>query len=185
VRTFLAVNFSNELRAAIWRAVAPLREGAFPVKWVQPELIHLTVKFLGDVAPDAGDAIISSLQQATAGIKAFELPMGGLGAFPNPDRPRVVWIGCEPVPALEILQDRVEREMERLGYPLEGRPFRPHVTIGRVRRDVRAEWRGFAGALEAIDFESGSYVASVDIMHSALRRSGPEYSVAAHVALEA
>lgn len=185
MRVFLAINFPPALRNRVWTAAAALREGGYPVKWVAEDLIHLTVKFLGEVLPERLSAVEHALRDAVAGSRTFELPLGTFGAFPNATRPRVVWVGCEPVPALEILQDRVERAMEGVGYPVEGKPFRPHLTLGRVRKTAeRRDWRGFHEALDAIEYYDVATVSSVDIMESTLRAQGPQYRVRSSVRLE-
>ena len=91
----------------------------------------------GDVAEEREREVVNAVESTVAGTPPFVLPIGGFGAFPDAARPGVVWVGCAPVPALELLQDRIERQMESIGFPMEGRPFRPHFTLGRVRRDAK------------------------------------------------
>ena len=118
--------------------------------------------------------------------RCSELPVGTFGTFPNSRNPRVVWIACEPVPPLEILQERVERAMAGVGYPVEGKPFRPHLTLGRSRKDAtRRDWVDFDRALEALEYHDVARVGSVDIMESTLRPGGPEYRIRTAVSLEA
>jgi 2'-5' RNA ligase len=149
VRLFIAINFPDDVRQAIWRASETLRRGTAPVRWVEPDGLHLTLKFLGEV-PDARSAdVIGALERACVGARAFELPVGGFGGFPTPERARVLWVGCEPVPALELLQHGVETVFAALGFPVEGRPFRPHVTLGRARPAARASARAGGAARRA------------------------------------
>jgi 2'-5' RNA ligase len=146
MRLFLAINLPTDVRETLWEVAAPLRTARYPVRWVAAEAIHLTLKFLGDVDDMREDEIAAGVAAAVVGAKPFPLPVGGFGAFPSAQRPRVVWAGLEPVPSLELLQHRVEQEMERLGFPTEGRPFHPHLTLGRVKRDARpAALAGLAG----------------------------------------
>lgn len=186
MRVFLAINLPAALRRRVWSAADALRQDGYPVKWVAEDLIHLTVKFLGEVDPDRLPAIERALGEAVNGTKAFELPLGTLGAFPHPGNPRVIWVGCDAVPPLEILQHRVERAMAGVGYPVEGKPFRPHLTVGRAQKTAKREdWQGLGDALDAIEFHDMATVASVDIMESTLRPRGPEYRVRTSVSLEA
>ncbi len=178
MRLFVAINFPAELRQRLWRAAAPLRQAGFPVRWVEPEELHLTLKFLGEVAPAREGELIAGLQAAVRGVKPFTLPVGGFGVFPSSSRPRVLWAGCEPLPALEWLQHRVEQEMEQLGFPLEGRAFHPHLTLGRVRRDARpADFRHLEDRLQALAFAEEALVQSVDLMQSRLSPSGAHYTM--------
>ena len=176
MRLFVAINFPAGVRDQIWGATSPLRSSDLPVRWVGRDLIHLTLKFLGDVAPDRLRSVQDSLRVAVSGAKPFPLGVQGLGVFPNSRRPTVLWAGCELAPALELIQDSLERELDRIGFPIEGRPFRPHLTIGRVKHGVRpATLAGLGGMLEGIDLHAEALVTSVDLMESHLGRSGPRY----------
>ncbi|MBN1466563.1 RNA 2',3'-cyclic phosphodiesterase [candidate division KSB1 bacterium] len=105
------------------------------VRWVAPENIHLTLKFLGDVAPDKIDAITSSLRTACADIVPFTLSLTGTGAFPNFHRPRVFWVGVEEEGGMLLrLYHRVEEELGRQ-FAEQERPFSPHLTLGRSKFD--------------------------------------------------
>lgn len=183
MRLFVAVNLPDDVRASIHGTAAPLREAALPVKWVAPDGLHVTLKFLGDVASKRLPEITTVLEGACAGAKAFPLLLSGFGAFPAPDRARVFWVGCEPAPPLELLQDALERGFATLGFPVEGRPFRPHVTIGRARRDVRSGVRGAAALLDTLELSEHVTVASVDLMESTLTPSGARYALRAAVPL--
>jgi 2'-5' RNA ligase len=177
MRLFVAVNLTDEIREAVWDSAAPLREERLPVRWVQTDSLHLTLKFLGEVAPKNEPEVVSSLGIAVQGISAFRLTISGFGAFPNPRRARVIWVGFESVPQLELLQSRVEQEMKEIGFPLEGRAFHPHLTIGRVRRDARpSDMDGLDAVLGRLQFTSETVVESVDLMQSELMRSGARYT---------
>ncbi len=178
MRLFIAINFPDAMRKSLWTETAPLREIGYPVKWVEADNIHMTVKFLGDTDESRFDEVRAGLVKAVGDTKAFCLPIGQFGAFPSPKRPRVLWVGCENLPVLELLADAVEREMSQLGFAPEkgGHAFRPHVTIGRVRRDARpAALRGLAKHLEGLEFFEEPPVDSVDLMRSRLGSQGPRY----------
>lgn len=184
MRLFIAINLPADVRETLWEVAAPLRSAQYPIRWVAAESIHLTLKFLGEVDAAREDEIAGGIAAAVRGARPFPMPVGGFGAFPSPQRPRVVWAGLEPVPPLELLQHRMEQEMERLGFPTEGRPFRPHLTLGRVKRDARgAALEGLATDLDALVYETEVSVESVDLMQSTLTRQGAQYTCRHAVAL--
>ncbi len=174
------------MRQKLWDALAPLRDARekLPVKWVRPENIHLSLKFLGDVEEAREPELREALRRA-AGARGEQRPLilqiAGFGVFPDYHRPHVVWAGVTPDPGLELLQHAVEQAFAPLGFPTEARAFRPHVTLGRAARDARP--RDFAG-LEAIlagtDFDETVTVAEVDLMQSTLQPNGPVYQVRYH-----
>ncbi len=105
-------------------------------RWVPGHQLHFTLKFLGDTAPDRLPQAREALARATAGLRAFELTLAGLGCFPNPRSPRVLWAGCgDGAGVLQTLAARVEEAFAEAGFPREARPFAPHLTLGRVRED--------------------------------------------------
>lgn len=178
MRLFIALNLPEEVQQALWAAVAPLRDLGLPVKWVRPEGIHLTLKFLGEVPEAREGEFVAALGRAAVGARALPLALGGFGVFPDFRRPRVLWVGVAPDPALELLQDRVEREFAPLGFPTEAQTFRPHLTLGRAAREARA--RDFrSGGLEqsvgALRFDETVLVTSVDLMQSTLQSGGAVY----------
>ena len=176
MRLFIALTPPPEVQREVWDAFAPLRERPLPVKWVQPENVHLTLKFLGEVAPERQPEIVGALASAAQGTKTITLVVRGAGAFPNARAPRVVWAGIEPDPAIEILADRVERHCAPLGFPPEGRPFRPHLTLGRAERDARArDWAGVAELLDGLAIAATAVLDGVDLVRSELRRGGSVY----------
>jgi 2'-5' RNA ligase len=181
MRLFVAVNFAPELRRQIWTATRALRDAELPVRWVQEDALHLTLKFLGSVAPERSAAIASGLEDAARPARVFHLPLGGFGAFPSVERPNVIWVGCDGVPPLELLQHDVEIQMERLGFEIEGRAFHPHLTLGRVQRGHRI--RSLGTLLEGLSYEGESMVESVELMESVTGRDGSRYRAVHSVAL--
>ncbi|MGH7570078.1 MAG: RNA 2',3'-cyclic phosphodiesterase [Gemmatimonadales bacterium] len=178
MRLFVALNFPTMLRDALWDAGEPLRRRAWPVNWVRPEGLHLTLKFLGEVEPDREPALVAALGAAAAGARSLPLAVGGFGVFPDLQRPRVLWVGISADPALELLQHRVEQEFAPLGFPTEPRAFRPHLTLGRARKDARpADFTGLTEALAGLAFERTAVIATVDLMQSTLQSGGAVYQV--------
>lgn len=183
MRLFVAINLPDDVRQAIFRAAEPLRQLELPVKWVEAAGIHLTLKFLGEVDAGREPGVRAALASACAPARRFPLPIGGFGAFPTPERARVVWVGCEPVPALELLQHGVETACAALGFPVDGRPFRPHLTLGRARRDARARMPGLADVVSRLAYTATVGVESVDLMESRLSPAGAQYTVRQRVPL--
>lgn len=173
MRLFIALNLPEEVQQALWAAVAPLRDLGLPVKWVRPEGIHLTLKFLGEVPEAREGEFVAALGRAAVGARALALALGGFGVFPDFRRPRVLWVGVAPDPALELLQDRVEREFAPLGFPTEAQTFRPHLTLGRAARDFRSG--GLEQSVGALRFDETVLVTSVDLMQSTLQSGGAVY----------
>ena len=185
MRLFVAINLPPEVRQDLWEAAEPLRSGGYPIRWVGPEAIHLTLKFLGEVDAEREPEITAAIGGATQGTRRFMLPIEGFGAFPSAGHPRVVWAGCEGVPPLELLQHRLEQEMERVGFAIEGRPFHPHLTLGRVKRHARpGELRDFGAVLEPLTYANEVEVRSVDLMQSKLSGEGATYTVRHEAELE-
>ncbi len=186
VRLFVAINLPPEIRTALWRAAQPLRDLDVSVRWIPAESIHMTLKFLGDVPAEREREVVGAVESTVAGTSRFVLPVGGVGGFPSRGQTRVVWLGCEPVPALELLQDRLERRFEAIGFPISGRPFRPHLTLGRVRRSATsADVRALEPKMEALSYEAEVDVRSIDVMQSELSSRGARYTVLHAVELAA
>jgi len=135
IRTFIAIDISDEVRSNLKKLSADLKSRVRDVRWVRVEGIHLTLKFLGYVS----EKVIPSLKEVmreAAQTTPFEMEVKGLGAFPNARRPRVIWVGVEePTGTLLELAKRIEQCMKPLGFAPEDRPFNPHLTLGRVMKD--------------------------------------------------
>jgi len=140
LRAFIAVEIPPEIYQAIETKMAFLRSALNTslVRWVPSTNIHLTLKFLGDTSPTNVELLAQMLSVETGQHQVFEIEFGGLGAFPNPKRPRVIWIGIQAPAGLEALQHGIEAASAKLGYPVEKRPFSPHLTIGRVKQNIHA-----------------------------------------------
>lgn len=173
MRTFVAIEFPEEVRDRLWAAAAPLRKPDWTIRWVGPERLHMTLKFIGEIEEGRADEFGRALDRAVGGIAPFPVRLGGVGAFPSLDRPRVLWIGVEAPPALEALHRAVEEELSALGVDPDDRAFHPHVTLGRVKRGRPA---GVGEVAVGIDHEERCRVAEVELMRSRLRPTGSEYS---------
>lgn len=184
MRLFLALNLPGDVRGALHEATAPLR-GAVPrgVSWVRPEGLHLTLKFLGDVDDARVATIAAALRGVAAAHAAVRLVVAGVGAFPSLARPRVVWAGVEATPRLELLQHDVEAACAALGFEVEGRAFRPHVTLGRVRPGSSVEaLRALAAAASTATPCADVVVPTLDLMASTLMPGGARHDAVARLA---
>lgn len=137
MRLFIAVPLPEAAAARVGELLRDLRDRGWPVRWVRDGGLHLTLKFFGEVTPDRLETIQEALGQAAKDTAPIELALGGGGAFPSLGRARVLRLAVEAGPDLELLQDRLERACEEIGFPPEGRPFFPHITLGRVREGER------------------------------------------------
>ena len=134
IRSFIAIELPDEIRHALAEVQKHLRRDVAGVRWVEPGSIHLTLKFLGDIPAEQIQPIVAAAMGAVQDEPPVSLGVSGLGAFPNPRRPRVIWVGLEgDVARLGRLQTRLEEALEPLGFPREERAFRPHLTVGRVK----------------------------------------------------
>jgi RNA 2',3'-cyclic 3'-phosphodiesterase len=181
LRAFIAVEIPPEIHKAIEKKTAPLRAalGSSIVRWVPSDNIHLTLKFLGDISPANVDMLSQMLNVEVSQHSVFELKFGGLGAFPNPKRPRVIWIGIQAPAGLEALQHGIEAATATLGYPGEARPFSPHLTIGRVKQTAGpAGVQKIRTALEEakVGALGTTQVTTVHLFKSDLKPSGAVYA---------
>ncbi len=178
IRSFIAVKIPPESAERIGAGQARLRAAGADVKWVDPQSFHITLKFLGGVEKERLADVWQSVEAALDGTAAFTMRFRGVGAFPNPGRPRVIWAGIvEGAAELREMAARVEAACETHGFERERRPFRAHVTLGRVRRPApNAALEAAMG--EQTEAELGE--ARVDralLMKSELTRAGAVYTI--------
>lgn len=181
IRAFIAINLSEEIHHGLEQVLQDLKSRlpGNAVRWVHAGNIHLTIKFLGDVSLASLEILTTMLQTEAVRHPPFEFSVGGLGAFPSPRRPRVVWVGVEAPLELVGLQRGVEAEMARLGYAPEERPFSPHLTIGRVTRNAGPdELRLLSSVLETykVGFLGVTRVQAIHLYRSDLQPSGAVYT---------
>jgi len=184
MRLFLAVEFDQELRRALHDATAPLRAIVPDAGWVAEDRLHLTLKFLDEQPETFVEPLRAKMEEIAARHWPVPLRLRGVGAFPDLRRPRVVWVGIAPAPKLELLQHDVEAGCAALGVEVEGKPFRPHLTIGRMRgSEDREVLRELARTARSIRFRADTLVTSIALVHSTLTPDGPRYVRLAEAAL--
>jgi 2'-5' RNA ligase len=176
MRLFLALELPAATAEEIHAAVAPLREVEPGLAWVPVPKLHLTLKFLGEGDDGRVTTLVQAADRVAAHHRPLEMTLAGVGAFPNFRRPRVVWFGVEGDPRLELLHHDVETAAATLGYELEGRPFRPHITLARVRDPLPVEpSRALARAARAISYSTTAFVNRLTLFDSAPGASGAHY----------
>ncbi len=188
VRSFIAIELPDELKLGLAQLEAQLKMSKPPwVKWVDPYSIHLTLKFLGNIAVDRISEITGAMEEATQGISPFHLEVKDLGVFPNLRRAQVAWVGISgEVDKLSQLQRHLESNLARLGFAPETRPFTPHLTLARLRNRASLDERQSFGQLIATTRFEATYTIKVDainLMRSQLTREGAIYSRVSSVRL--
>jgi 2'-5' RNA ligase len=184
VRAFVALALPANARAATAAVQRRLMDAAgrdSPVRWVRAEAIHLTLSFLGQIPERRVAEITAALAEAIRGRHALPVVLHGAGAFPTVERPRVIWLGLDdPSGALVALQAEVVRRLAELGFRPEERPFSPHLTLGRVANEARAQDRRFdrlRQALAGLQNATAETAVLTDLvlMQSRLSSAGSEY----------
>lgn len=138
MRAFIAVELSETARGAVARLQDALRPAGADVKWVEPQNLHLTLKFLGEAEEPRLPELTQVLESAASHLSPFTFSLEGVGAFPRLEYPRIVWTGIqEGKESLVALANQLEEACGRCGFSPEERPFSPHLTIGRVRSGKR------------------------------------------------
>jgi RNA 2',3'-cyclic 3'-phosphodiesterase len=138
IRSFLAFSLPDAFRNVIEDVLPDLRDASRDVKWVRPGSVHLTVVFLGSLPEGSLAGVKQAAAGACTGVAPFRLAVKGTGFFPNPRRPRVVWLGLEgEIERMGSLRDALQDALEPFGIQRETRPFRPHLTLGRFRKQGR------------------------------------------------
>jgi 2'-5' RNA ligase len=179
LRTFIGVDIDKAIRDRTVALQETLGQSGTDVKWVEPDNLHVTLLFLGEVSDRDMPDVCRVVAEASAKQPVFRMSVERAGCFPNPRRPRVLWVGVgEGTQELCALHDRLEPPLLELGcYRREERQYTPHITLGRVKSDrptdklaaalaKRAGWNG--GALT---------VREVQVMSSELTPQGPQYTV--------
>jgi len=189
IRAFIAIELPDPVRESLSSLITSLRPREHPcVKWVDPQGIHLTLKFLGNIAPDLVPRIIGAIAPAAQGTSPLKLQIGGLGVFPNLPRPRVIWVAVTgEVDPLIALQRDIDQALLPLGFAIEKRPFSPHLTLGRLRERASPGERSSIGKLiTATESEGGPpmEVNQISLMRSTLTPSGAIYNRIASIELK-
>jgi 2'-5' RNA ligase len=176
IRCFIAIDIPSEIKSKVSVLQDSLKRSGASIAWTKPEGIHLTLKFLGDIDQQKIPDLIGSMESAAKDAKPFVVVAEGVGCFPNPRRPRVLWVGLNGGEALISLQDRVEASVEPLGFDREQRRFHPHLTLGRVRNPFGVE--RVVTELERLGYSRQEFMVNeVRLMKSDLQPTGAVYTL--------
>jgi len=181
IRSFIAIELPQNVKDGLTRLRGKLETAEHPfVKWVNPESIHLTLKFLGNIPFKQVAEITKAIEAASKGISPFHLEISGLGGFPNLKQPRVLWVGIGgEIDKLVSLQQNIDLALSPLGFAKEERPFVPHLTLARIRQGASPKERKSFGELVMSTSSEASYpfdVEAVSLMRSQLTPSGYIYT---------
>ena len=178
MRLFVALNLPKGVRSSVHRAAAPLRDADLPVRWVDPESYHLTLKFLGEVHPDRVADVEQVVRRVADATPPFEVSLRRFGAFPTIRKPRVVWLGITASAELRCLKQDLEWGLADAGFAAETRAFHPHLTLGRAGpKGGAGHFRGLDDIVAELEYENSARIRTLDVMRSHLSREGARYSV--------
>jgi 2'-5' RNA ligase len=183
VRSFIAVNLPDTLKAEIGEITDRLRNAGPKARWVQSQNVHVTLKFLDEISDDQVNPLIGAITAASGDLHPFALRLGGFGFFPNEHKARVFWVGIEAgLDELRLLANGIDKQTKPLGFKPEKRKFSAHLTLARFRQPGPAG--DLAAAAARLDYHSETIkVGSIELMKSVLSPKGATYSVLGSVAL--
>lgn len=181
IRTFIAVDLPPSVLEALGQVSSQLQEKLpdTPVRWVNYQKMHLTLKFLGDISKENIGMVEKILQSEAAKRQAMEIGIGGIGAFPKMRHPRVIWIGIEAPTDLFDLRRGIEDGVARLGYNYDKYDFTPHLTLGRISRKASArDVRKIGNVLHEyqVGFIGVARIEAVHLYRSDLSPEGAKYT---------
>jgi 2'-5' RNA ligase len=134
IRTFIALPIPENLKEALRDAISRLRRTNSKVKWVRPESVHITLKFLGNIKEELVEPVSAELDNVALIYPELDLGLSGLGVFPGMRRPRVIWVGLGgDITPLGEMADAIDKVCAKFGIQREKRPFNAHVTLGRLK----------------------------------------------------
>ncbi|UCG78996.1 MAG: RNA 2',3'-cyclic phosphodiesterase [Nitrospirota bacterium] len=176
IRSFIAIELSDEIKNGLSEPILSLGKSGADIKWVVPANLHITLKFLGNIKEDQIEDISTIISRISADHMDFDFSITGTGTFPEGKRPRIIWAGIKDHEKIHGVYRDIEAELEIMGFKPENRPFRPHITIGRVRSQ-----RGIDNLMEELvkyrHMDFGKQTAEeIHLMKSILKPGGAEYN---------
>jgi 2'-5' RNA ligase len=171
MRTFLAVEIPNKIRRKVDQLISEEKNKNLPMKWVKFENLHITLKFLGEIEESKIKEIISILEDTTKSYTGFDINLEGIGCFPHPDNPRVLWIGVKHgITMLTDIAREIEKNLGAAGFR-EDKRFHAHLTLARTRKFCKLD------KILALPFTTENFsVNSVTLFESILKPEGPIYA---------
>jgi 2'-5' RNA ligase len=177
MRTFIAIPIPDSCRKILSQMQQCLKKSGAEVRWTAISSIHLTLKFLGETDPETVSELARALRDVAHPAQALDLQLSGLGYFPNQKKPRIVWCGIRgDIEQLEILQETVEGTCMGFGFEPEIRPFRPHLTLGRVRGKKNLQML-VDNIMKGSELECGFSADHFNIYKSVLKPQGAVYTI--------
>jgi 2'-5' RNA ligase len=166
LRSFIAIELPDTVKAALLSLQQELKTCGAGVRWVKPEGVHLTLKFLGDIEEKLVDGIVETLKGTCRKFQKFNCEVRGVGVFPGIKVPRVLWAGIEDHDKLKLIQQEIDTGMSSLGFEREGRKFTPHLTLGRFRTS-----EGKMALLNKMQVYKELNLGIIDVNHISLMKS--------------
>jgi len=166
LRSFIAIELPESVRTALSVLQQDLKTCGADVRWVKPEGIHLTLKFLGEVKDKDVDRIVEILEGTCKEYSTFHLEINRIGTFPGKRSPRVLWVGISGDETLAALKRKIDDRMSSLGFEKEERPFSPHLTLGRFKSSAGKE-----AMMQRVDSLKDSSVGKIEVTSISLMRS--------------
>jgi len=182
IRCFIAIELPGELKKELAELITLLkRRSPSILRWVDPQGIHITLQFFGEVSEELIEEIELSMVESVKDVHPFQLEVGGTGAFPNLNRPELIWVGVKgEMEKLVALHTKIEDNMELLGFPRERRAYSPHLTLARVRNEAPDfDWQRLGKLISTTTFTSivPVKVKEVHLIKSQLTPAGAVYTV--------
>ncbi len=177
IRTFIAAEIPENITSGIRELQQGLKDYGINIRWIRSENIHLTLKFLGDVQAADIDNIFEAISGTVDGVASISLKAKGIGVFPDIRRPHVLWVGLTgQLEVLMQLQKTLDSNLKDIGFPQEKRPFKGHLTIGRIKTKINT--KKFGDALMAFrNFETETFIADkIILFKSELKPQGAVYT---------
>jgi len=177
MRTFIAIELSEEIRNALAQIQSHLKYAGADIKWVEKNNVHLTLRFLGEIDEERCEKVKAALDQIAGEFKPFELNLKDIGAFPKIEFPRVIWVGLDKgaKESAEIAK-RIDAELSKIGFQEETRPFAAHLTIGRVRSSKNKEALKEKITDYRLPVTKSEIISSMILFRSTLTPKGPIYT---------
>ena len=178
MRAFIAIGLPQEIKDFLSQLQEELKATGADVKWVKPDNIHLTLKFLGEIDDKKLEKIIEIIDEAAKEKDKFQVRISSLGAFPKIDFPRVIWVGIDtPDKDIKQIAESLEEKIAKIGIPKEDRPFSSHITIGRTKSTLNREKlvQGLKNKVELGGKKLEFYATKITLFKSTLSPKGPIY----------
>lgn len=177
-RVFIASSLNEEAKNLIKDIQSNIKKLNCQIKWVKPENVHLTLKFLGNIESDRIDELKKLVQSTSKMTQSIKSDLFNLGAFPNSQKPKILWVGLSDNESkIAQLAETIETSLSTIGFSKEKRSFKPHVTIGRVRSFKNIKPLSETISQFSVKNAVAQNIDNITIYKSTLTPTGPIYEV--------